>query len=191
MLEKILQWDRDAFVYLNSLGIEQYDLFWSTVTKFPPWIPLFVLIIVLFFIKFPKREALSMILTLLLMAFFVSTLTDLTKEVVARLRPNNDEELNTLIRILRSPSGFSFFSGHASSSFSIITIVVLFLRHHVKWVYLFYLWPILFAMSRVYVGVHFPIDLMVGALVGMLSAWLFYKLYSILISPYLRSNHPV
>lgn len=191
MLDKILQWDREAFVYLNSLGIEQYDMFWSTVTKFPPWIPLFVLIISLFFIKFSKREALFMILTLLMMVFFVSTLTDLTKNVVARLRPNNDEEINTLIRILRSPSGFSFFSGHASSSFSVITFVVLFLRRHFKWIYLFYIWPILFAMSRIYVGVHFPIDLMVGASVGIFSAWMFYKLYGLLISPYLKLNHHV
>ena len=191
MLDKILQWDRETFVYLNSLGIEQYDMFWSTVTKFPPWIPLFVLIISLFFIKFSKREALFMILTLLIMVFFVSTLTDLTKNVVARLRPNNDEEINTLIRILRSPSGFSFFSGHASSSFSVITFVVLFLRHHFKWLYLFYIWPILFAMSRIYVGVHFPIDLMVGASVGIFSAWMFYKLYGLLISPYLKLNHHV
>lgn len=191
MLDKILQWDRETFVYLNSLGIEQYDMFWSTVTKFPPWIPLFVLIISLFFIKFSKREALFMILTLLIMVFFVSTLTDLTKNVVARLRPNNDEEINTLIRILRSPSGFSFFSGHASSSFSVITFVVLFLRRHFKWIYLFYIWPILFAMSRIYVGVHFPIDLMVGALVGIFSALMFYKLYYLLISPYLKLNHRV
>jgi len=191
MLDRILQWDREAFVYLNSLGIEQYDLFWSTVTKFPPWIPLFVLIIILFFIKFTKREAIAIILTLLAMVFFVATLTDLTKTVVARLRPNNDEEINTLIRILRSPSGFSFFSGHASSSFSIITFVVLFLRHYFKWVYLFYIWPILFVMSRIYVGVHFPIDLIIGALVGMLSAWIFYKLYQLLISPYLKSTHHV
>ncbi|WP_300027735.1 phosphatase PAP2 family protein [uncultured Maribacter sp.] len=187
MLDKILQWDRDAFVYLNSLGIEQYDVFWSTVTKFPPWIPLFALIITLFFIKFPKEEAITMILTILIMAAFVATVTDLTKHVVARLRPNNDEELNTLIRILRSPSGFSFFSGHASSSFSIITLTVLFLRREFNWVYLFYIWPMLFAMSRVYVGVHFPIDLMVGALVGICSAWLFYKLYGLLILPYLGS----
>lgn len=191
MLDKILQWDRDAFVYLNSLGIEQYDIFWSTVTKFPPWLPLFAFIIILFFVKFSKREAMAMILTLLVMVVFVGTLTDLTKNVVARLRPNNDEELNTLIRILRSPSGFSFFSGHASSSFSVITLTVLFLRRKFKWVYLFYIWPILFAMSRVYVGVHFPIDLIVGALVGIVSAWLFYRLYWVLISPYLKLNHRV
>ncbi|APQ16502.1 phosphatase PAP2 family protein [Maribacter hydrothermalis] len=191
MLDKILQWDRDTFVYLNSLGIEQYDVFWSTVTKFPPWIPLFVLIIILLFVKFPKREGISMLFTILVMAAFVATLTDLTKNVVERLRPNNDEELNTLIRILRSPSGFSFFSGHASSSFSIITLTVLFLRQKFKWVYLFYIWPILFALSRVYVGVHFPIDIIVGALVGIFSAWLFYRLYGLLILPYLKSSHPL
>lgn len=191
MLDQVLQWDREAFVYLNSLGIEQYDFFWSTVTKFPPWIPLFILFLSLFFIKFPKREALVAILTLLVMVFFVTTITDLTKHVIARIRPNNNEELNTLIRILRSPSGFSFFSGHASSSFSITTFVVLFLRHDFKWVYLFYIWPILFAMSRVYVGVHFPIDLIVGAMVGVLFAWMFYKLYFLLISPYLTLDRHV
>tara|TARA_R110002051_G_scaffold43769_1_gene89325 strand:+ start:11292 stop:11867 length:576 start_codon:yes stop_codon:yes gene_type:complete len=191
MLDKILQWDRDAFVYLNSLGIEQYDVFWSTVTKFPPWIPLFALIIILLFVKFSKREVITMLLIILVMAAFVATLTDLTKNVVERLRPNNDEELNTIIRILRSPSGFSFFSGHASSSFSIITLTVLFLRKKFKWVYLFYIWPILFALSRVYVGVHFPIDIIVGSLVGIFSAWLFYRLYGMLISPYLKSSHPV
>ena len=191
MLDKLLQWDRDAFVYLNSLGIEQYDFFWSTVTKFPPWIPLFILFLSLFFVKFSKREAIFIIGTLLVMVFFVTTTTDLTKYAVARIRPNNNEEINTLIRILRSPTGFSFFSGHASSSFSVTTFVVLFLRKHFKWVYLFYIWPILFAMSRVYVGVHFPIDLITGALVGMFSAWLFYRLYFLLILPYSKLGRHV
>ncbi|MGC1516603.1 MAG: phosphatase PAP2 family protein [Maribacter sp.] len=191
MLESILEWDREAFIYLNSLGIEQYDFFWSTVTKFPPWIPLFVLFLALFFVKFPKRDALFIVTTLFVMVFFVATLTDLTKEVVGRLRPNNNEQMNTLIRILRSPTGYSFFSGHASSSFSVTTFVVLFLRRHFKWVYLFYIWPLLFVMSRIYVGVHFPIDILVGALVGMGSAVLFYKLYQVLISPYLRSGRHV
>ncbi len=191
MLDELLQWDRDTFIYLNSLGIEDYDMFWSTVTKIPTWTPLFILFGFLFFRKYSKREALLMILTVLVMVFFVVTLTDLTKEVVARLRPNNDEEMNTLIRILRSPTGYSFFSGHASSSFSITTLVYLFLRKHFKWTIVFYIWPLLFAMSRIYVGVHFPIDLIVGALVGMFSAWLFYKLYLLLILPYLRLDRPV
>jgi undecaprenyl-diphosphatase len=42
MLDKILQWDRETLIYLNSLGIEEYDLFWSTVTNIYTWIPLFL-----------------------------------------------------------------------------------------------------------------------------------------------------
>ncbi|MFT6994390.1 MAG: undecaprenyl-diphosphatase [Maribacter sp.] len=125
-------------------------------------------------------------LTVLVLIFFVITLTDLTKEIVARLRPNNDMDINSFIRILKKSKGYSFFSGHASSSFSITTIVVLFLWKEFKWVVIFYLWPLLFTMSRIYVGVHFPIDLMVGALVGTVSALLFYWLHHRLILPYLE-----
>lgn len=191
MLDTILQCDRDAFIYLNGLGVEQYDAFWSTITKFPPWLPLFAVIIVLFFIKFTKRQAMLMICTVLVMAFCVDTFTALTKNVVARVRPNNDEEINTLIRILRNPSSYSFFSSHASISFSVITLVVLFLRLHFKWVYLLYIWPLLFAMSRIYVGVHYPTDLIVGALVGVLWAWFFYTFYQKFILPYLGLAHRV
>jgi len=189
MFKKLLDWDRESFIYLNSLGIEQYDIFWSTVTKISTWIPLFILFGVLFFKYYTKKQAFTIILTVLLTVFFVVTLTDLTKEVVARLRPNNDTEINTLIRILRSPMGFSFFSGHASSSFCITTMVFLFLKKHTKWAALFFVWPLLFSMSRIYVGVHFPIDLIVGALVGILASCLFYAIYNRTILPYLQSNH--
>jgi undecaprenyl-diphosphatase len=189
MVQKLLDWDRETFIYLNSLGIEQYDFFWSTVTTISTWIPLFLLFVFLFFKAFPIKQAWYSILAVIVLFFFVLTLTDLTKEIVARLRPNNDLEINSFIRILQSSKGFSFFSGHASSSFSITTMVVLLLRNKFKWVPVFYLWPILFASSRIYVGVHFPIDLMVGALVGSLSALFFYWLHNRLILPYLGLSH--
>ncbi|MEO1012600.1 MAG: phosphatase PAP2 family protein [Bacteroidota bacterium] len=190
MLQKILEWDRDTFVYLNSLGVEEYDHFWSLVTTISTWIPLFVLFFVLVFLKYPTREAIFVCLTIVSLIFFIIVLTDFTKELVARLRPNNEPEINSLIRVLRRPASYSFFSGHASSSFSITTLVVLFLRDRLKWRWFFYIWPLLFASSRIYVGVHYPMDILVGALVGVGSAWLFYSLYVRLIVPYLRLSHP-
>ncbi|WP_421807835.1 phosphatase PAP2 family protein [Flagellimonas sp.] len=190
MWERLLKWDRDTFIYLNGLGIEQYDVFWSTATQFTTWIPLFLLFIALFFLKFPKREALYRFLTVLGLAVFIALITHVTKISVARLRPNNTEEIYTLIRILKTPTDYSFFSGHASSSFSITMLVFLFLRQKVKWAILFFIWPILFAMSRIYVGVHFPIDILVGMLVGLLSGWLFYVLYERFIAPGSRSVRP-
>lgn len=189
MYDKLLKWDREAFLYLNSLGIEEYDFFWSTVTTITTWIPLFLLFAFLFLRAYPKKQAWYSILTVVVMFLFVLTLTDLTKEIVARLRPNNDMEINSFIRILKQAKGYSFFSGHASSSFSITTIIVLLLRKQYKWIFVFYLWALLFTVSRIYVGVHFPIDLMVGALVGTLSAFFFYWLHGKLILPYLASDH--
>ncbi len=127
---------------------------------------------------------------LVFLIFLITTLTDLTKEVVARLRPNNNEEINTLIRIVKSPTNFSFFSGHASSSFSITTLMFLFLRKKFSWSWLFYIWPFLFAASRIYVGVHYPVDIIVGALVGIGCAFMTYVLYKRLIVPYLGLVHP-
>lgn len=178
MLEKLLQWDRDTFIYLNGLGIEKYDAFWSTITNIATWIPLFLLFIVLFTFKFPKQEAFKKVVAVLALALFITLVTHFTKELIARVRPNNDLEINTLIRVLKSPTDYSFFSGHASSSFSITVLVFLFLRKKMKWAVLFFIWPILFCVSRIYVGVHFPIDIFVGSLVGILSAFLFYKMYN-------------
>lgn len=185
MLEKLLKWDRETFVYLNSLGIESYDTFWSIVTNIATWIPLFVLFYVLLFWKHPKKEAVLMTISVTSMVLFVMAITHITKIYVARLRPSNDTELNTLIRILQSPTDYSFFSGHASNSFALTTLIVLLLHKKMKWVWAFYLWPFLFSTSRIYVGVHFPIDIIVGAIVGILSAIGFYALYNRFKAPYL------
>lgn len=190
MLNRILEWDRETFIYLNSLGIESYDEFWSVATNFSSWIPLFALFFILLLLKHPLKEAVLMSLLVITLAFFISWATDFTKEFVSRLRPNNDTEVNTLIRILRSPSNYSFFSGHAAGSFSITTLVVLFLRKKLRWVWLFYLWPIIFSFSRIYIGVHYPTDIITGAVVGITSAFLFYAGYHRVIVPYLVSGHP-
>lgn len=186
MLKKLLDWDTDTFIYLNSLGAEPYDFFWSILTNIFTWTPLFLLFAILLFINYSKREALFMAFTIIALAIFITIFTEVTKELVGRLRPNNNEEINTFIRILKNPPTLSFFSGHAASSFSITTLVVLFLRKKTYWVLTFYLWPLFFAYSRIYIGVHYPLDILVGALVGSLTAYIFYQSYKRIRAPYLR-----
>ena len=183
MLDRLLEWDRDTFLYLNSLGIEEYDQFWSAVTHTTTWIPLFILFFILLFITYPMKKALSMVLTIVVLFGCVMALMEVTKALVERLRPNNDQEISALIRILISPEDYSFFSGHAANSFAITTLLVLFLRKRLHWVWIFYSWPLLFSLSRIYVGVHYPLDLIAGSLVGIAMAFIFYRLYQRFITP--------
>jgi undecaprenyl-diphosphatase len=176
MLKKLEEWDQSLFIYLNNLGLEQYDAFWIFVTQIETWTPLFALFIFLFY-RFYSWKAASAIFYFLLITTGITLLaTDIVKEFIERLRPNNVEALAELIRVLQRPSNFSFFSGHASSSFAITTFAVLSLRHKTKSIYLAYLWPLIFVTSRIYVGVHYPSDILVGAFVGAFFAYIFYKL---------------
>jgi len=185
MLNHLLEWDRNTFIYLNNLGTEDYDLFWVMVTNITSWIPLYILLFALIFLKYPKKEALFITCTIILLLICVLGLTDITKTYFERLRPNNDIEINSIIRILKNPPGYSFFSGHASSSFSLSTIFFLFLRKKVSIIWLLFLWPSLFAYSRIYVGVHYPMDILTGAAIGILLGFLFFLFYRKFIEPYI------
>ena len=190
MLERLLEWDREALIYLNGLGVEQYDGFWTFITQIPNWIPLFIFFFYLIIRWHPTKKGIIISVTVLALLGFVLLATDLTKAWVERLRPNNDSEINYLLRILRHPTSYSFFSGHAATSVSMTTLIVLFLRKRSRWVWLFFIWPVVFSLSRIYVGVHYPVDILVGVFAGLLSALLFYFLYKRFIVPYIGLSHP-
>lgn len=174
MLETLKHWDRDLFIYLNNLGIDNLNGFWLFITQPQNWIPLYIFFIFLIF-RYYKLKRGFVVLFCMLSALAVTVLiTDLTKDYISRLRPNNVEALSTLIRILQKPTNYSFFSGHASSSFVITVFIVLAIKRYSRYIFLAFLWPILFVSSRIFVGVHYPSDIFVGALVGTLIALLFY-----------------
>lgn len=177
MLQILKEWDRELFVWLNSLGIEHFDGFWIFVTKIESWIPLFIFFFAIIFVKYGVKKGLVVIIFTILTFIVTISFTNYVKDYVARLRPNNVEALANVIRILQKPTNFSFFSGHASSSFSVTTFVVLAIRTYTKWIYLAFIWPIIFVLSRIYVGVHYPSDLFIGALVGTLIAVFFYWVF--------------
>ncbi|MGB5242134.1 MAG: phosphatase PAP2 family protein [Lutimonas sp.] len=188
-LEKLIDADKNLFIYLNGLGNENWDGFWMVLTNRLSWIPLFIFFLYLIYKFFGLKKTIALVLLVALMITFSDQFANLIKYSVGRLRPNRDPEINTFIRILKNNKSFSFFSAHAGTSTAVTTFIYLTLRHKIRYARLFIIWPLFFAYSRIYIGVHFPLDIIAGAVFGLLTGVLFYKVsLKILDKPFLNEN---
>ncbi|AUC84481.1 phosphatase PAP2 family protein [Polaribacter sp. ALD11] len=173
----IIQKDKELLVFLNNLGSEHWDALWLAITHQLNWAPLFIFIIFLVIKSFGWKRGGVMILSMIVLVAFSDQFTNLIKNSVERLRPNNDPEIMYSLRTLINPQSFSFMSGHATTSTFFSVFVVLLLKETHKYIYLILLFPLIFAYSRVYLGVHFPIDISVGIIIGTIFANLYYFLF--------------
>lgn len=187
MLEKILSLDTQLFVYLNGLGSETYDGLWLFITKQTNWIPLFLLLLYVIYKKTGGRQTLYLLLFIGVMLVFTDQITNLFKNGFQRLRPCNNPEINSFIRIVQARSSFSFFSGHAANSMAAATFIFLVLKDKFKYFGILFLWPLIFAYSRIYLGLHYPGDIISGYIFGASFGFLTFKIYEIVQ----KRNFPV
>lgn len=173
----IIQKDKELLIYLNNLGTENWDTLWLGITHQFNWAPLFIFIIFLVIKNFGWKRGGVIIISMILLVAFSDQFTNLIKNSVERLRPNNDPEIKHLLRIFIKPQSFSFMSGHATTSTFFSVFTVLLLREKYKYIYFILLFPLVFAYSRVYLGVHFPLDISAGIIIGTLFANLYFILY--------------
>jgi undecaprenyl-diphosphatase len=178
MFEKIIDLDKELLVYLNNLGSETYDGLWLIITKQLYWSPLFLLIFYLLQIKIGWKKFGYYILFTTVLLLICDQTVNLFKYGFERLRPVNDTEINGLLRIIKTSKSFSFFSGHATNSMASTVFGVLILRKYYKHAYLLFLFPLIFAYSRIYLGLHFPTDILTGYVFGATMGFVCYKLYS-------------
>lgn len=178
MLEYLMHLDRDLFIYLNNLGSEPFDAFWLFITKQLNWIPIFLIILFLLFKHLGWRHSLLIIgMISLLLLITDQTTNNFFKYRFMRLRPGSDPALDGLIRAVKTSSTFSFISGHASNSMAVAFFLYRVLHPYLKYMGFIFLWPFVFAYSRIYLGLHYPGDIICGYLWGMLMGWLILKLY--------------
>ncbi len=176
LLDKIIQCDKNLLVYLNGLGTENWDGLWLLITNQLSWIPLYLLFFYMIFRSFGWKKGLGLLLLTALMITFSDQFTVFIKNSFERLRPNRDPSINEITRIIKNNSSFSFVSGHATTSTAVTLLMHLRLKKYYPYTGLFFIWPLLFSYSRVYLGVHFPIDVLTGALLGLLIGYSFFKL---------------
>ena len=177
MLEKILSLDTELFVFLNGLGSDTFDGLWLFITKQYSWIPLFLLLLYLIHNKLGSKQSMYLLLFVAILLVLTDQTANLFKNGFQRLRPCNNPEINSFIRIVQSRNSFSFFSGHATSSMAVATFLYLIFKKEFKYFWLLFLWPLIFAYSRIYLGLHYPLDIISGYLCGALFAFLMFKFY--------------
>ncbi|MRH98924.1 phosphatase PAP2 family protein [Kriegella sp. EG-1] len=180
-METILQLDKELFLFLNSLGNSNWDEFWVFVTNKLHSIPLYLVLLVLTYKQYGIRKTLFVLLAVAFMILCVDQLANLFKYGIKRLRPCFDSDVNLSMRqVLDScvhRGQFGYFSAHAANSFAVATFFSFILStNKVTIVSLLIIWAGLVAYSRIYIGVHFPLDVFTGIFIGVLFGWMYAKL---------------
>ena len=173
MLDILLSLDRQLLFFINhwphNFFTNNFFLFFSIAGYFG--IIWFVMLILLFLYDGldNKREIIALILSLI---FNVILVEIILKNIFLRIRPETALESEVLQILVRSNS-YSFPSGHATIAFAAAYILSL-QRRHLAW--FFYLFAFLVALSRVYLGRHYPSDIFIGSILGYLMGFISYRL---------------
>lgn len=175
MLENLLTLDVQLLVYLNGLGSEAYDGLWLFITKQTNWTPLFLVLLYIIYTKVGIKQTLYIILAIAVLILITDQSTNLVKYTVQRLRPCNNPDI--IIRAVKTSKSFSFFSGHAANSMAAAMFIYHVLKPYFKYTFLLFLWPLIFAYSRIYLGLHYPLDILCGYLFGMMTGLFMYRMY--------------
>ena len=174
-METLIDLDKSLFVFLNALGIELFDAFWMFITNKKSSIPLYLFLIYYIYKKLSYAEFLKYIVLISILILFTDQISNLFKDYFERFRPCHDETINDHIRIVKISCGglYGFFSAHSANSFALATFFYFSLkRFSSNFKYLF-LWAIIVSYSRIYIGVHFPADVIFGSFFGIISGYLF------------------
>jgi len=188
MLEFLNHIDTQVFLFLNGLNSPFFDQVMFYISYKFSWIPLYVFLTVLIFKKYGFRGFWVMLFAVLLVTLS-DQISDFMKDNLFRPRPCHEPDLRGMVHIVRGHCGgqFGFVSSHAANSFALATFIIYFLKNPYRFVVpLMLSFAILKAYSRVYLGVHYPGDIIFGALLGILIGWFVVFLWKMFSARFLR-----
>lgn len=177
MLESLISLDKEIFLKLNGLGAPTLDAFMVFVSGKLEWIPFYALLIFVLFRKYRLKTFYILFFVVILITLGDQTSVNLFKNIFMRFRPCHDPDLEGLVYIVNNHCGgqYGFVSSHATNTFS-LAVFVSFLLKNKWWTSILIIWAIIVSYSRVYLGVHFPLDIICGAILGVLVALVDFKL---------------
>jgi undecaprenyl-diphosphatase len=184
MIEFLKEIDTQLFLFLNGIHSPLGDFVMYWLSDKYIWVPLYAFLLFLLFRYYGMKALILMVLVALLITISDQVSVHLFKNVFQRLRPCHEPALEGMVYTLGRCGGkFGFISSHASNSFAIAVFMALLLWHKVRSMAIFMLvWAALVSYSRVYLGVHYPGDILVGGMVGALEALLVFGLWKVILN---------
>ena len=175
-------WDQTIFLkinrdWTNSFLDDNYPWWRDSQT----WIPLYLFLLLFILMNFGRKAWLWIFFVLLTVAITDQLSSTIFKNWVHRLRPCNDPFMYYYVRLLLThcPSNASFTSSHATNHFGAAVFIYTTLKEHIKkWGYFLFFWAATISYGQVYVGVHYPLDIIGGAITGSLIGYAMAGIYN-------------
>ncbi|PZD79529.1 phosphatase PAP2 family protein [Mesonia sp. K7] len=168
-MEELLQLDQEAFLYLNNLGNTSWDGFWLFITNKFASIPLYAVLLFLLFRKLGWKATLVVMVLVALMITCTDQLANVFKHGFERPRPCREDFIAYGRYIAERCGRYGFFSAHAASSTALAVFLGLILKPYFRFAFiLLTIWALVVSYSRIYVGVHYLGDVLVGMFFGTL-----------------------
>jgi undecaprenyl-diphosphatase len=179
MIDAIIEFDKELFLFFNGMHAPWLDPVMEVCSEKEASIPLYAFLLYHIYGAYKRRTwgiLLSIVILIVMTDQFTTTLM---KPFFERPRPSHEPTLQGLVHLVNGYSGgkYGFASSHAANTFGLAMFLSCLLKREKPWISWLFLWAAFVSYTRIYLGVHYPGDIIVGALIGILFGWLVFKLY--------------
>lgn len=189
MIDSLINKDIELLIYLNNLGSAKWDGFWLFFSNKYSAIPLYLLLLYVTYKQFGLKKAFVAVLFVVLFIITSDQTSNLFKYSFKRLRPCHHENISHLIRLVGNRCGglYGYFSAHAANTMAIAVFFGLILKSKRNYLFsILIIWAMAVSYSRIYMGVHFPLDVVTGMLFGLIFGVLFYVFFNVFLKKFMN-----
>lgn len=185
-MEQLVELDQEVFLFLNNLGNPAWDDFWNFITNKFASIPFYALLVFFLYKALGWKKTLLSLVIIAAVITSTDQLSNLFKHFFERPRPCRQDGIMEYTRFIAVRCGrYGYFSAHAASSAALVVFLGMVLKDYWKHIFgVLIAWGLLVSYSRIYIGVHYPGDVLTGWIFGILIGFLFFRLFKILLKKY-------